>query len=53
MLSMYATDEQKVYDFINRYDKNESICVDYIPMPAFTLFSSHILKEVRIMNDNK
>ncbi|WP_181879481.1 hypothetical protein [Moraxella bovis] len=45
-MSMYATDEQKVYDFMhihryheqtdffkNRYDKNESICVNYIPMP--------------------
>ncbi|MDO5050758.1 MAG: hypothetical protein Q4D68_03380 [Moraxella equi] len=66
MLSMYATDEQKVYDFMhihryhehtdffkNRYDKNELICVDYIPMPAFTLFSPHVLKEVRIMNDKK
>ncbi|OPH39754.1 hypothetical protein [Moraxella equi] len=66
MLLMYATDEQKVYDFMhihryhehtdffkNRHDKNESICVDYIPMPAFTLFSPHVLKEVRIMNDKK
>lgn len=64
MLSMYATDEQKVYDFEyihryhehtdffkNRYVKNEVICVDYVPMPALTIFSPHILKEVKIMED--
>lgn len=64
MLSMYVTDEQKVYDFEyihryhehtnffkNRYAKDEPICVDYIPMPALTLFSPHILKEVKIMED--
>lgn len=64
MLSMYATDEQKVYDFKyihryhehtdffkNRYAQNEMICVDYIPMPALTLFSPHVLKSVKMSDD--